>query len=428
MKGRAAQAAVESRIARIQDELPQGGAPAPEAAPKAPAAGGGSAAEGPFKLAQPEPLSSKLPGQRGGPKATGPSALDQIKPYLQDDELPAKKDTAQRLVDFYHSLPPTAEKAAFAAEGASMRDWYRGGAEAIGGWFKQDAPRFTAVLAADSPQFPVASNLAESVNIWKAWHEAGRPTDRAAISKILSDVGAHLHGGAGVGESTILNNIHKALTAEDPSAVVLSGPKVHSFYKNLMGHVNEVTNDGWQAKGSSVDPAALGGSANAAGTKPGKGTTYIAMSAKTREAAALLSKISGEKWDPDQIQAGEWSLIKSAWELADKTGRSIPDLLKSGELNDEVIANTPSYQQLLDEHTDKLKSIGLEQPAGVRGGASGAAPSQATKTAREALRGELFKGAQRLEAYRQYLKNGGKPGTGPGTPYTGGAAGPDVPF
>ena len=383
---------------------------------KEPAAGGGPAAPGPFSVGEPE-----LPGRAG---------LESIKPYLLDDELPTNKSVAQRLVDFYHSLPPTEEKAAFAAEGASMRDWYRGGAEAIGGWFKQDAPRFTALLAADSPQYPVASNLEESVNIWKAWHEAGRPQDRAAISKILTDQGAHLHGGEGVGESTLLNNVHEALSADDPSNLVLSGPKVHSFYKNLMGHVDEVTNDGWQAKGSSVDPAALGGSKNAAGTQPGKGVPYRAMSAKTREAAALLSNISGEKWAPDQIQAGEWSFIKSAWEMANKTGRSIPDLLKSGELNDQIISSVPSYQQLLDQHAEKLQSIGLTGPAKLRGGASSITPSQATTTAREALRASLFKGAQRLEAYRQHLKAGGEPGTGPGAniPFTGGEAGADVPF
>jgi len=76
-----------------------------------------------------------------------------------------------------------------------------------------------------------------------------------------------------------INNSVRALSAADPSALVLSGPKVDSFMENLRGNVEEVTNDAWMANFAAVDQKAFGGRLNAKATDPGKISTYLAMSA-----------------------------------------------------------------------------------------------------------------------------------------------------
>ena len=54
------------------------------------------------------------------------------------------------------------------------------------------------------------------------------------------------------GEESVMdawkNNTVRALTASDPHAIKLSGPKVDSFMRNLTGNMDEVTNDTWQAR------------------------------------------------------------------------------------------------------------------------------------------------------------------------------------
>jgi len=69
--------------------------------------------------------------------------------------------------------------------------------------------------------------------------------------------------------------------------------EVHSFYNNLTDNVNEVTNDAWMASFAKIDPAKLGGGLNKSG--PGKSPTYLALSGKVRQAASLLSRLTGER-------------------------------------------------------------------------------------------------------------------------------------
>ncbi|NBW17686.1 MAG: hypothetical protein EBR82_57895, partial [Caulobacteraceae bacterium] len=140
-------------------------------------------------------------------------------------------------------IPSSRELAAVAKAGAPKQGWYRASTQALIDVFGvQDAPRFASLLAAMSPQTSVESNLINALNTWKNWTAAGRPTDPRQIKAIL---GASVQG-TGT-EASVLdawtNNSIRALRAQDPTKVTLSGPKVDSFYRNLADDVYRVTND-----------------------------------------------------------------------------------------------------------------------------------------------------------------------------------------
>ena len=88
----------------------------------------------------------------------------------------------ERLLEF---VPSAANFAAVAKAGTPKKGWYRASAETIHDVFGTDAPRFAALLAATSPQNSVEMNLLNSLNIWKNWTGAGRPTDPAQIKQIM---------------------------------------------------------------------------------------------------------------------------------------------------------------------------------------------------------------------------------------------------
>jgi hypothetical protein len=165
------------------------------------------------------------------------------------------------------------------------------------------------------------------------------------------------------GEESVLdawvNNSVRALTAEDPSTVVLSGPKVNSFMLNLQGNVQEVTNDAWMAAFTLVDQKLFAGSLTKGGD-PGKGPGYIAMNARTRETAAYLTKLTGETWTPAEVQETIWSWAKTLYEKAGAAGetRSAVQLVRDNALTDELIASTPDFRTLF--HDQRFQPI-LEQ-------------------------------------------------------------------
>jgi hypothetical protein len=75
-------------------------------------------------------------------------------------------------------------------------------------------------------------NLLNTLNTWKNWTAAGRPTEAKTIKEIM---GRSVSGTKG--EESVLeawqNNAVRSLSASDPTKVTLSGPKVDSFYRNL---------------------------------------------------------------------------------------------------------------------------------------------------------------------------------------------------
>ena len=165
---------------------------------------------------------------------------------------------------------------------------------------------------------------------------------------------------------------------------------------------------------SKTDPAKLAGGLTKTG--PGKSPTYLALSGKVREAARMISHLTGETWTPAEVQETVWSWAKTAYEHAEERGdRSIPDLVKNGDITDELIRSTPDFHQLFStsEHRGLLQSSRFAGDAEQldkwkEQGADTAGASKARQAAQEALRPALISAAERLESLRQERRAAGK--------------------
>lgn len=309
-----------------------------------------------------------------------PAFARNIWPHLTDAERalyegPSAVNSARAASEVYGLLPPVRELAATARAGGAKRGWYADSYDALQRVFGQgkpdDAARFTALLAALSPQTSVQSNLKNAVNVWAGWVKAGRPTDK---DKVLAIMGANVEGDKGLGSvlDAWKNNALRSLTVDDANTwlqktAALSGPKVDSFLRNLTGITDEVTNDAWMAKLSGIDQALFGGGkrkgfSDEYGDLGIKGPGYIAQNAWTRKAAKSLG------WQPDEVQETGWSTAKTLNELAtqpnttiremEASGLVVPeayrnlqpstavDVLQGGLLTDEAIAATPAFGEL----------------------------------------------------------------------------------
>jgi len=236
-----------------------------------------------------------------------------------------------------------------ALAGKAKKGWYKNSAQTLTHIFgDQDNGRFAALLAATSPQISVQGNLVNSLNIWKNWTKAGRPTGKKEITKIMAD---SVQGGT---EASVMdawkNNTIRALSAADPHAIKLSGPKVQSFYKNLTGNMDEVTNDTWQGRAFNLEQSVFGGANRLEdGEKLGvKSPGYILSSAATRNAAEVLEKSTGEKWLPAEIQETVWSYVKALFERRKGSGKRTMQEI-SPELTYEEIVEVPDFGTLLRE-------------------------------------------------------------------------------
>lgn len=249
------------------------------------------------------------------------------------------KATVDSFLNFYKSLPSAEEIAAWSATGRIARGWYQASKQAIDTLFGIDAPRFTLLLAATSPNNNVRSNLLNSIRFWVAWEEAGRPTDVDTVQKLA------LQNIRSFGVRSLLNNIVTAVTADDPLTARLSGPKVHSFARNLLGYYQHVTLDRHMARQLSIPQTALARS----GEIPGYSPAYLAGANKFRQAADVLTAWTGEVWTPMEAQETSWLLTR---ELAQRlrTGAS------TGELN--VIAELKKLTpEMLYENVDNIARL-----------------------------------------------------------------------
>lgn len=336
-----------------------------------------------------------------------------VKNLTPEEQAKFKSNTARTFVENLTALPSKQEFGAAALGGKAKKGWYEGSTQAIVNVFGPDANRFAALLSATSPQTSVESNLYNALQIWKNWTASGRPTDRESIVKVM---GQSVQGGKG--EESVLdawiNNSVRALSAEDPGTVMLSGPKVDSFMRNLQGNVNEVTNDAWMASFALVDQKIFGGSLTK--TDPGKGPGYLAMNARVRETAAYLTKLTGENWTPAEVQETIWSWAKTLYETAGSAGetRTAVQLVRDNAITDKLISSTPDFRTLFydDRFAPILEQAGYgEQLAKLRA-ASGAgdvsAGSQksgtsgkATALDPDAQRKLLERNAKRLDKLRK---------------------------
>ena len=263
-----------------------------------------------------------------------------IAKFLQPDEIEVlTKATAKNLVRIFKEFPSIAETAASARAGRAKLGWYRRSKQALDIVFGEDAPRFTALLAALSPQTSVESNLQNALQVWTGWVAAGRPQDVATIKKIMGENVQGDKGDASVLNAWLNNTLIALLTPDD--AITLSGPKVNSFSLNLQGFENEVTNDAWMANWAFVDQ---GDFSQAGSVRPGKSAGYIAMSVLTRRAAVDANM------DPMEVQETIWSMAKALYERASAKGETRTELqiLEDGDLTHEMIGDVPDFSTLLN--------------------------------------------------------------------------------
>ena len=100
-----------------------------------------------------------------------------------------------------------------------------------------------------------------------------------------------------------VNNSFRALTDPNAAETIHSGPKVDSFMRNLRGDLSYVTNDTWMAKFIGRLQAIFGGNEyKPEKGDPGYSLSYLAMNAKARLAARLLTRQTGENWGPAEVQ------------------------------------------------------------------------------------------------------------------------------
>jgi len=328
---------------------------------------------------------------RGGPQAA----------FLTEKEVPklARADTARKFMELRRRLPVAKEMATVAEAGAAKRGWYRQSADALIDIFGQDdAPRFAGILAATSPQTSVQSNLLNTSNIFKNWKAAGSPGDPRLFDLInkpgiamalknrkivggksvpisekeareifrnaggddglydlgryqLEIMGESVQGSRGV-DSVLdawVGNTLRALNVPQDSMdrLVISGPKVDSFMRNLANNTIEVTNDTWMANYLGVNQKDFSGAMNAARTDPGKTPGYLATSALTRNAADILSNRLGEEVTPPEIQEMVWSFAKALVERSRNAGMTPREFLRAGKLDDFMINDTPDFATLM---------------------------------------------------------------------------------
>lgn len=339
-------------------------------------------------------LARQIPGLRGVLRYVTPEERARI-----------TKQSAQRLVDMFTNLPSAQEMAAVAIAGRAKKGWYADSARAIVDIFGvEDAPRFTALLAALSPQNSVQMNAQNALSVWAAWVRAGRPTERA---RILAVMATSITGTKGEGSilPAWIDNTVRALSTPDATTIRLSGPKVNSFMLNLQGVTNEVTADAWMANYAALDASAFKGRTTAADDGLlGKSPGYIAHSARVRQAAEAATKLTGETWTPAEIQETVWSWAKAAYEAPG----SAVDMLKAGGIPDEVLTNVPDFAALFSDgvYARILQEAGYDPSRSSTGRGKrdrgGSGPATGTRPAldAEAHKRHLVRAARRLDALR----------------------------
>ena len=240
--------------------------------------------------------------------------------------------------------------------GIIKRGWYRKVMPAIKGLFPHgsDADRFIALLAATSPQKSVTANLVMALDIWKAWNQLrvdnpAKAHDPETIKKMLVDLqdefrslgtsqevfnkkkdkyvteysprvnvgGELLKQGWNPAAKSEMPNVLRVLTADHKhdwhSGNMLSGPKVESFRRNLMGYLDHATNDVWMSYFADIPQSAFSGRKNTATGKAEQKPFYMAFTAKTRQIARQLNAklaVGEQPWSAAEIQETVWSFVR----------------------------------------------------------------------------------------------------------------------
>jgi hypothetical protein len=257
-----------------------------------------------------------------------PKGEKELMKHLTPEERESLTDSeAKRALDVFRTLPADAEFEAAAQAGIAKKGWYEKAAAALIDLFGPDSRQFAALLAADSPRQTVEKNFRETIKVWKAWDDAGRPTDPAKIEALLDGI-----------METRKPNLIRALRGEQ-----LSGPKVSSFTENVRGNLQAVTNDAWMAKFGDVDQKVFSDNGG-----------YLGYTAKVRRVAKSMGL------EPAQVQETIWSFFKTLSERINKetTGH---EALKN--LTHEDVAEAPAFHDMLGDPDVRaaLRGLGLSE-------------------------------------------------------------------
>ena len=304
-----------------------------------------------------------------------------------------------------------------ALAGAAKKGWYKESGQLLFEVFGQDLPRFSALLAALSPQTSVQINLKNALSMWKAWDAAGRPQDPDTIRAMLT---VAVPGSDKMDAWS--NNATTALT-ESSDEFMLSGSKVDSFMRNIMGDSDAVTLDAWMARYFGIEKAReLSGGATITGTDPGFNALYQASSVVVRQGAAQLSKRTGKPWSPAEVQETVWSFVRTAYEMRrDGDPRTLMEIIKSGDLTPEVLRGTDDFATLMgsDDVRSLLQGTGygsrLEGALRRRGDATDIGQSTAAQSGGRSVNpkpGHLRELSERLELDFRASPAGDKAATG----------------
>jgi hypothetical protein len=301
---------------------------------------------------------------------------------MPEEALGITPRNAEQILEYFDAVDQEALRAA-AIAGDAKRGWYEQSSQAIREVFGDDAPRFTALLSALSPQTSVESNLRNAIATWANWVRAGRPVDPDQIIEIM---GRSVEGTGGI--DSVLpawrNNAVRALTdplGNLPDAVpALSGPKVDSFARNTFGDLGPVTMDTHASDLLGVnqsDYAQKGTPKMRELNVPGFGPAYIGGAAAHRSVARNMSDEFGVPISPANVQETSWSFAKPLKDLYKaNSGSRMSELYDAGAVTDDLVRGTPdfatllrdpSYSRPLQEAGYDLSKITTPQPTGLLG-------------------------------------------------------------
>lgn len=263
-------------------------------------------------------------------RALLPPALTAVDLVTDEEAAELSPFQARRLVKHFNKLPADAEYVAAANAGKAKRGWYADAAKTLHSLFGTDAGRFVALLAATSPQVSVEENLRKAAEVWRLYQEwmnrraakgaHGTPTYEQVSAELQrwKDRPGREFNPLGVHD----NNIALALSSSDPAEttkVVLSGPKVDSFRRNLLGNLQAATNDVWMSYMGGFKQDEIAGRR---GVHPEKADVdifkingeYLANTIKLRRTAKKLNAQlqPGEKpWTAAEVQETVWSFFRA---------------------------------------------------------------------------------------------------------------------
>ncbi len=217
----------------------------------------------------------------------------------------------------HQALPSNDLLGALGRAGGEKLGWYEHSRAAIEHVYGDDADVFAGVLAATSPQNSVEMNLRNATQIFRGWVQAGRPTDKASILRIMGEnsVGEK-------GEKSVLDAWKNNTIAVLQGGQAISGPKVDSFWRNLrqravdtpyglMRPQDAVTLDAWMSNVLGIKQTYFSGNgANLEARNPGYGPGYLAATAKLRE-AATASGMTPEQ-HREERHVGTWARARHA--------------------------------------------------------------------------------------------------------------------